>query len=120
MKSYTQEALRLQPQLKNLRDRQLLYSGVYDGSAYLPAQLSTIQLEYNEVVVKIASTNGTIAVPGACLVAWPSWDEVGEDGDLQVVRATPSIYGHECYDFVSFQRKESPSRSYAHLQLLAV
>ena len=120
MKSSSTEALSHQPTLKNLRCRlvQLLYSGMYDGAGLLPATLPTTKPEYQKVFEKVALADNIIVAPGACLVAWPCWDEVGEDGDLQIVRAAPRIYGQARYDFVSFQRVRSSSRSYAQLQLL--
>ena len=88
---------------------------MYDGAGLLPAALPTTKPEYQKVFEKVALADNIIVAPGACLVAWPCWDEVGEDGGMQIVRAAPRIHGQARYDFVSFQRVRSSSRSYAQL-----
>lgn len=111
-----------QPELKHLQDRlrQQLYSGVCDGGRYLPANLPLPGPELNKVLADMTLDDQITSINGGGVVALPEWLEEGAlgEGALQTVRASRKLYGSERFEFVSLQRPERPSRSYAQIRLL--
>lgn len=116
----SRRAVERQPELGHLRERLLqhLYSGVYTGGSRLPADVPSSGLERDSVLRDIGLEDIIESVNGGVIVSVPTWDPESEAGDLQVVRASPFMYGVERYDFVSFQRPNRPSRSFGQLRLL--
>jgi hypothetical protein len=110
-----------QPELQHLCERlqQHLYSGIYSGGLRLPADIPSSGPEKNKVLCDIALKDTITSVNGGVIVAMPSWNAEGDDyGALQTVRASTHLYGSERFEFVSFQRPERPTMSYAQLRLL--
>jgi len=120
MSENSRRAKERQPDLVHLHERLLqnLHSGVYTGGSRLPADVPSSALERARVLHEIAVQDTIQSVNGGVIVSVPAWDPEAEAGPLQVVRASPKMYGVERYDYVSFQRPDRPSRSYGHLRLL--
>lgn len=93
---------RAQPELRTLRQRlqQHLFLVLYGT---LPRARQP-QLSAPSTQSAIGLHDCISVVPGGCLVSEVEWAGQEDPGLLQVVRATPDLYGRERYDFVSMHR----------------
>lgn len=116
----SRQAVERQPELEHLRERLLqnLHSGIYTGGSHLPADVPSSGLQRDGVLHDISLDDNIESVNGAVIVSVPAWDPEAEAGALQVVRASPKMYGVQRYDFVSFQRPDRAARSFGQLRLL--
>lgn len=108
------QAAAAQPELQGLQQalHEHLHANVFKGVNVPPPVSSAAAL------AAVGLQDTITVVPGACLVGVPEWAGPGDSGLLQVVRATPSFYGRQRFDFVSLRAEGAQVRWHAHLRLL--